>query len=272
MSAVAAPADRRFRRAHVKPSRTRRGWAGRIRLPLRYVLAALVLIYGAYLGSTGVAQARLLKVERVVVHGNERLSNGEVVAVLSGLRGESLVWTDLDRWRQRLLASPWVRDAALRRSFPSTVEVFMSERQPVGIGRLNDGMYLIDERGVIIDHYGPQYADLDLPIVDGLSFSSATEGRVTDAARAELAARVISALKANPDVAPRLSQIDVSDLRDAQVILAGDAAVISLGDDQFLARLQNYLELAPALRDRMAGIDHVDLRFENRIYVRPKKR
>ena len=87
------------------------------------------------------AQAHVLKVDRIVVRGNERLSNGEVLAVLSGLRGESLVWTDLDRWRQRLLASPWVRDAALRRSLPSTVEVVVSERQPIGIGRLNDGMY-----------------------------------------------------------------------------------------------------------------------------------
>ena len=89
--------------------------------------------------------------------------------MLSGLRGESLVWTDLDRWRQRLLASPWVRDAALRRSLPSTVEVVVWERQPIGIGRLNDGMYLVDDRGAIIDQYGPRYADLDLPIVDGLS-------------------------------------------------------------------------------------------------------
>lgn len=272
MSAVAAPADRRFRRAHVKPARVRRGWAGRVRPPLRYVLATLVLAYGAYLGSSGMAQAHALKVDRIVVRGNERLSDGEVLAVLSGLRGESLVWTDLDRWRQRLLASPWVRDAALRRSLPSTVEVVVWERQPVGIGRLNDGMYLIDDRGVIIDQYGPQYADLDLPIVDGLSVSVTPEGPVIDAPRAELAARVINALKANADIAPRLSQIDVGDLRDAQVILSGDAAVISLGDDQFLARLQNYLELAPALRDRVAGIDHVDVRFENRIYVRPKKR
>jgi cell division protein FtsQ len=235
------------------------------------VLALLLLAYGAYLGSRGVAQAHVLKVDRIVVDGNQRLSDGEVLALLSGLRGESLVWTDLARWRQRLLASPWVRDAALRRSLPSTVEVVVWERQPIAIGRMNDGMYMVDDGGVIVDQYGPQYADLDLPIVDGLAVSLTPQGAVADAPRAELAARVINALKANADIAARLSQIDVRDLHDAQVILSGDAAVISLGDDQFLARLQNYLELAPALRDRVADIDHVDVRFENRIYVRPKK-
>jgi len=272
MSAVAAPADRRFRRAHVRPARLRRGWAGRVRPPLRYVLAILVLAYGAYLGSSRVAQAHVLRVDRIVVRGNERLSDAEVLALLGGLRGESLVWTDLGDWRARLLASPWVRDAALRRALPSTVQVVVWERQPIGIGRLNDGMYLVDDRGVIIDRYGPRYADVDLPIVDGLSAPATAQGAVADAPRAELAARVISALEADADIATRLSQIDVGDLRDAQVILSGDTAVISLGDDQFLARLQNYLELAPALRDRVADIDHVDVRFENRIYVRPKKR
>jgi cell division septal protein FtsQ len=273
MSAVAAPADRRFRRSHVKPSRPRRGVAGRLTPLFRYGLAALVLAYGVYLGSGRVAHAHVLRVDRILVRGNERLSQGEVLAVLSGLRGESLVWTDLDGWRQRLLASPWVRDATLRRSLPSTVEVVVWERQPIAISRVKDDMYLVDERGAIIDQYGPQYEDLDLPIVDGLAVSGAAPGGpATDGARAELAARVINALKAKPDIAQRLSQVDVSDLHNAQVILSGDTAVISLGDDQFLARLGSYLELAPALHDRVTEIDHVDVRFENRIYVRPKKR
>jgi cell division protein FtsQ len=188
--------------------------------------------------------------------------------VLSGLRGENLVWTDLDLWRARLKASPWVRDAALRRSLPSTVEVVVSERQPIGIARINADMYLVDERGVIIDLYGPQYADLDLPIIDGLS-AAPDSGALTDEGRAELAARVIAAVKSKPSVARRLSQVDVSDPHNASVILTGDAAMIQLGEDQFLARLQSYLDLAPTLRQRVADIDYVDLRFDDRIYVRP---
>lgn len=284
MSVVAAPADRRFRRAHVKPSRTRRRWASRVKPLLRYALGAVVVAYGLYLGSTSAADAHVLRVDRILVRGNQRLSQGEVLAVLSGLRGESLVWTDLDRWRQRLLASPWVRDAALRRSLPSTVEVVVWEREPIAIGRLNDDMYLVDERGAIIDQYGPQYEDLDLPIVDGLAAilipgSPGAPGSpgppaalMIDSARAELTARLLAALKTRPATARRLSQIDVSDLHNAQVILIGDGAVISLGDDQFLTRLESYLDFAPTLHDRVAEIDHVDVRFENRIYVRPKKR
>jgi len=270
MSAVAAQTDRRFRRAHVKPGRKRR-WRRFVKPLLAWSAVGAALGYGVYRASLVVAHAHVLVVDRILVRGNERLSNGEVQGVLNGLRGESLVWTNLDVWRRRLMASPWVRDAALRRSLPSTVEVVVSERRPIGIGRLSGEMYLVDERGVIIDRYGPQYADFDLPIIDGLSAAPAETGSMTDESRAELAARVIAAVAAKPEIARRLSQVDVTDLHNAAVILSGDHAVLQLGEDHFLARLQSYLDLAAALRERVADIDSVDLRFDERIYVRPNK-
>ena len=269
---VAAQTDRRFRRAHLKPSRRKRSWRALIKPLLAGVVFAAALAYGVVRASAIAAHAHLLQIEKIIVRGNERLSKGEVLAVLNGLRGESLVWIDLDHWRRRLMTSPWVRDAALRRLLPSTVEVVVSERQPIGIGRINSDMYLVDERGVIIDQYGPQYADLDLPIIDGLAAAPNGGGSLTDEGRADLAARVIAAVQSKPNVARRLSQVDVSDLHNASVILSGDPAVIQLGDDQFLTRLQGYLDLAPTLRERVADIDSVDLRFDDRIYVRPTKR
>jgi len=236
---------------------------------MRNTILGVVLAYGAYRMSSVAADTHILRIDRIVVAGNRRLSNGDVLAVLNGLRGENLVLTDLDAWRRRLLASPWVRDAGLRRSLPSTIEVLLSERQPMGIARVGGEMYLVDERGVIIDQYGPRYADFDLPIVDGLAASPSESGSMTDEARAELAARVIESLNATPEIGRRLSQVDVTDLHNATVILNGDPAVIQLGEDQFLPRVESYLGLAAALRERVEGIDSVDLRFDDRIYVRP---
>jgi cell division protein FtsQ len=271
VSTVSAPADRRFRRAHVKPARTRRQWRALLWGTLRYGLAAALLVYGLHRSVGIVAHARMLQIDRIVVHGNERLSSGDVLAALSGLRGQSLIWTNLESWHHQLLSSTWIRDAELRRSLPSTVEVFISERQPVGIGRINGQLFLVDDYGVVIDEYGPQYAEFDLPIIDGLAVQ-AGGASTTDAARAELASRVIASLRGNQDVARRLSQVDVRDRHNAGVILAGETALIQLGEEQFLSRLQSYLELAPTLRERVSDIDYVDLRFDGRIYVRPADR
>ena len=271
MSAVAAPSDRRFRRAHLKPSRKRGRWQALVKPLAGYAALVALVGYAIYRLSVVAAGAHVLRVDAIVVHGNERLSNGEVLAILSGLRGENLVSTNLDAWRRRLMTSPWVSDAALRRSLPSTVEVVIRERQPIGVGRIAGDMYLVDDRGVIIDQYGPQYADLDLPIIDGLGAAPHDAPTLTDEARADLAARVIAAVKSKAKLAARLSQVDVSDLHNASVILTGDPTIVQLGDDQFAQRLQGYLDLAPALHQRVADIDYVDLRFGDRIYVRPTK-
>ncbi|MBW8866976.1 MAG: FtsQ-type POTRA domain-containing protein [Acidobacteria bacterium] len=271
MSAVAAPSDRRFRRAHLKPSRKRGRWDALLK-PLAGYAALIALVgYATYRLSVVAAGAHVLRVNAIVVHGNERLSSGEVLAILSGLRGENLVSINLDSWRRRLMTSPWVSDAVLRRSLPSTIEVVIQERQPIGVGRIAGEMYLVDDRGVIIDQYGPQYADLDLPIIDGLGAAPHDAPTLTDEARADLAARVIAAAKTKSKLASRLSQVDVSDLHNASVILTGDPTIVQLGDDQFAQRLQGYLDLAPALHQRVADIDYVDLRFGDRIYVRPTK-
>jgi len=129
-------------------------------------------------------------------------------------------------------------------------------------------LYLVDRRGTIIDEFGPQYSEFDLPIIDGLVRAPGTQSAI-DEARAELAGRVIEALAAQGGLARRVSQIDVSDVHDAVVLLDDDPALLHLGDEQFAERLQYYVELAPALRERVRDMDYVDLRFGQRVYVRP---
>jgi cell division septal protein FtsQ len=263
---VTAPADRRFRRAHLKPGRKRAGWAWwRWRVAAAAVLLG-VAGYAAHRAAAGIVDMPMFRVQRIVIHGNRRLSNGEVLALLDGLRGQSVLTVDLNHWRDAVLSSPWLADALLRRTLPSTVEVSVQERHPMGIGRINGALYLIDDNGAVIDEYGPNYADLDLPIIDGLSSAPGDAG--PDAARAALARRLLDALRVR-NMAARVSQIDVSDARNAVVLLDGDPTLVRLGDDHFVERLQSYVDLAPALRERVAGIDYVDMRFDERVYVRP---
>lgn len=270
--AVTTQTDKRFRRAHVKPSRRRSAAAKHAWLAARLLALTLVVGYAAYRGVALIAAASSLQIGHMVVRGHERLSTGEVLSLVEGLRGQNILAVKLDDWQQKLLSSPWVESATIRRVLPSTVEIAVRERRPMGIGRLATAMYLIDAKGVIIDEYGPAYADIDLPIIDGIAASPQDGGSMVEVTRAEFAGRVIGALAVRPEIARRVSQIDVSDLHDAVVILDGDAALLHLGDTEFAARLQQYIDLAPALRERLDGIDYVDLRFDERMYVRPPRR
>ena len=269
---VAVSADKRFRRSHVRPARRRRSWGGRGWPLLRVSVAIAIALYAVYRGAMLVLSAQVMQVTRIVVSGNQRLSKGEVIALLGGLHGQSTVTADLEAWREKLMTSPWVGAAAVRRVLPNTIAVAISERQPMGIGRLGGELYLIDQSGTIIDAFGPNYVELDLPIIDGLAGPPNDGGPLVDDTRAALAARLLASLQAHPDLATRVSQVDVSDPRDAAVILKDDTALLRLGEDQFVERLQSYLDLAPTIRERVNEVDYVDLRFDDRIYVRPLNR
>ena len=273
---VKAPTEKNFRRAKVRPGGKKKPASGMWGLlswrVARWGAAALVVSYAGYRGTTLVVHASGLQVRRIAVHGNVRISSGEVQAIVDGLRGSSILTADLATYRRRLLQSSWVSDVALRRVLPSTIEVFVSERTPIGLCRLGTTLYLVDATGTLIDEFGPQYAEFDLPIVDGLVRTPSSGQPTIDERRAALAARVIEALAARKDIAERVSQIDVRDAHDAVVMLQDDPALLHLGEEKFLERVQSYVDLAPALRDQVRDIDYVDLRFGERVYVRPVKR
>lgn len=267
--AVKAAPEKNFRRARVKPGK-RRGSKTRVPWRAIRIAATVVLVsYAAYRGCDLVLSAATLRIQRISVTGNVRLSEGEVRTLAEGIRGTSILTADLSAFRRRLLESPWVADVALRRVLPSTVEVFVSERTPIGLCRIKNQLYLVDRTGIVIDEFGPQYAGFDLPIIDGLVRTPGSSQPALDERRADLAARVLDALAARKDLARRISQIDVSDVHDAVVLIEGDAALLHLGEDRFVERLQSYLDVAAALHDRVQDIDYVDLRFEDRLYVRP---
>jgi cell division septal protein FtsQ len=267
---VKAPAEKNFRRPKGKPGRARKSRA-RTGWRLARQLAALGLfLYAGYRAVNLVVSASPLQVGRIVVAGNARLSSAEVEALARGLYGRSILTANLDAARRRLLESPWIADATLRRVLPSTIEIQVVERRPMGISRLGSRLYLMDRTGTVIDEFGPRYREFDLPIIDGLVRSPKSGKPAIDETRAGLAARVIDAVAPRRAIARRLSQIDVSDPHDVTVLLDGDPALLRLGEERFLERLQAYVEVAGALRERVPEIDYIDLRFDDRVFVKPR--
>ena len=91
----------------------------------------------------------------ITLSGDTALSGDDVRSRLEGLRGLNTMTVNLEEWRQKVLESPWVEAVAIRRVLPGAVDVSIVERRPMGVGRIGSALYLIDERGVVIDEYGP---------------------------------------------------------------------------------------------------------------------
>ena len=267
---VAVAPDRRFHRSALRPERRRVGRT-LMRAAKWAACVSLVAGLGAWIANV-VLHAGVLAVQHVRVRGNVRLTAPEVRALVDGVQGQNIFQVDFDDYRRRVLDSPWVASVALSRVLPSTIDVRIVERTPMAVARVGQQLFLVDDTGVIIDAHSAEYSDLDLPVVDGLVSSPGDEGPLVDGGRVAVTAAFLAALASRPDLARRVSQIDVRNAHDVVVMFDHAAVWLHLGDQRFIDRLNTYLELAPMLQERFADLDYVDLRFGERIFVRPRGR
>ena len=116
---VKAPTEKNFRRPKVRPSKKKAGAMSRLTWrAIRWAVAIVIVSYAGYRATNLVLHASALQVRHISVHGNVRLSSGEVRDIIDGLRGSSILTADLTRYRRRLLASPWPLCWALSSSRP----------------------------------------------------------------------------------------------------------------------------------------------------------
>jgi cell division protein FtsQ len=88
-------------------------------------------------------------ITRVRVYGAERVPQQELIQLAQIARDTSLLRLNIERARQRILQHPWIRDALVRRLYPSELEVIVYERRPAAILDSGPG-YVIDAEGYLL--------------------------------------------------------------------------------------------------------------------------
>lgn len=257
------PASERYLRGQRRGAKVSRR-LGRNALRGAVLLAGLVaLVLGGLWAVVLAGRAPELAVNRVWVEGNKRLSDGEILELLD-LDGKTNILTlDLDRVRQRLLRSAWVRDVEIKRVLPATLTLQIEERRPVAVAVL-DELYLLAEDGTILDQLSPQYDVSGLVLARGLLVAN----KLSDE-RARLAGRLAAELMKDARLSLLVSEIDVSEgPRSIAVHLRSPAMKVLVEEGTMVARMKAILPLLSGVLDRFPNLSVVDLRFHDRIYLR----
>jgi hypothetical protein len=186
----------------------------------------------------------------------------EDLLLWSGLTIGMSVWSvDPEQVEARLLASPGVRTARVRREFPQRVTMYVGVRRPVAVIAYPTVTYL-DESGTWFTLPHQQY-ELDLPYVTGLTESALDSPSAQSALAGVLPLLSLAMVWAEP-----LSEIHWDPQQGYTLFLARRRLTIHLGWEtapekftQVGAVLAQWpLDGPPAL---------VDARFANQVVVRP---
>jgi cell division protein FtsQ len=121
-----------------RPSRRR--YLARRWVALLVVLAVLGLTYVIMFTS-------LIGVRSVDVLGVHEIPQADVVAAAAVEPGTPMVRLDTDEIAARVAKLPRVAEVSVSRSFPTTVEIQVTERTPVLIVPASDGVHLVDRTG-----------------------------------------------------------------------------------------------------------------------------
>ena len=190
----------------------------------------------------------------------------EILKVFSADFGRSIYLLPLEQRRRALLEIDWVRDATISRLWPDRLEVRIVERKPVAFIRLPSAanpaagsVALVDAEGVILSQ--PARAEFTLPAISGIR---PQQSQSTRRERVAIALRLISELGG---LADQLSEIDVGDPENVQVVLQASGRVVSLqlGSRNFLSRVQNFLRYFEAMEQQRPEAAAFDLRLDDRI-------
>jgi cell division protein FtsQ len=109
-----------------------------------------------------------LGIQNVKITGQSETSEVDVLQRLDLGPYPSIVTFDVDAARERVRTLPWVADATIRKLFPDTVEIAISERTPYAIWQHGAALSLIDRDGTLISNtVGDRYAELPLVVGEG---------------------------------------------------------------------------------------------------------
>ncbi len=162
--------------------------------------------------------------------GLQRAAPGELLK-LSGLTvGQNLWSLDVEPLERAMSAHPWVRTVEVRRHFPSSVSVEVTEHVPAALATLGD-LYLLDEQGEPFKRLQPG-DKVDLPLLTGLDREGylADEAGVRERVREALAVAEAYAAR-QPGKRERLSEVRVTPAGMVLVSADGAGGVAGGGGD-----------------------------------------
>ena len=224
-----------------------------------FVLLVSALATVAYISNIKIISA--FPIKRVVFTGNKHLNVDELRA-LAGIHGkESLIALSGEKVSQMLLKSPWIRSASVSKVFPDTLSIVISEVVPFALLDVNGRLFLIDDKGNLLEELKDNPVPF-LPIITGDPLKE-KEGF----SEALTLARTMNTMGFSSE----RDQIEIVLAKPEELTSIIDGTVVKIGSGEYREKLERLLELEEEIQKRKIPVDYIDLRFANRVVVKPIK-
>jgi cell division protein FtsQ len=176
------------------------------------------------------------RIAAVSLSGEKEISREEILTIAGVTGRASLLFLDADAARARLMANPWIADAAVLKLYPDRLQITIKERQAFALWQKDRHVNVIADDGTVLEAYVERrYIDLPLVVGKGAEHQAKDFLAVIDRypqIRAQLRASILVAqrrwnlLLAN-GIDVELPETDVAAALDRLVALDRDKKILS---------------------------------------------
>jgi cell division protein FtsQ len=203
----------------------------------------------------------LFPIRNIIFYGNKNLTEDEL-KLLTGIRkNESLITVSEKKVCEKLLKSPWIRSVSVRKELPDTLAIVVEEVTPFALLEMNNRLFIINEKGDLLE----ELKDDPIPFLPVI--------RANPYNRDENFSEALNLAKSMNDLgfSSERNQIEIIVSRPQELTAVIDGTIVKVGSGDYKKKLERLLELENEIKRRNIPVDFIDLRFENRVVVKPVK-
>ncbi|NCO82790.1 MAG: hypothetical protein COZ31_02515 [Nitrospirae bacterium CG_4_10_14_3_um_filter_44_29] len=252
-------------RNNIRVNRPGAGQRTKKRRCLLKLLAVVLLLTGAYWGgkyAVDAARKTLFPVKEIVFSGNKHLSESELKAIMGINGNEGLLTLSSRELEARLLKSSWIKAVSFRKDFPHRFTVRIEESMPSALLEMNGRTFFIDDKGNMLEELKEEAIPF-LPVISGDPFKNKS-----------VFSEVLILVKTMKDkgftaVKDRIEVIIPHGSGPEDICMQVDGTLVKVGHGDYEEKLQRLLELEDEIMRRGIPVDYIDLRFANKVIVKP---
>jgi cell division protein FtsQ len=179
-------------------------------------------------------------------------------------KGMNLLFINLMSATAQLENYPYVYKAIVKRKLPDTLEIYVDERKPRAVIKLED-FYLVDERGEIFKK--ADSGELQYPVLSGLTKDDLYRDRESSAEIIKSALRLIDCMKMEDRFNNAHLEIAIDKYNGLTIITDPDRLEVSVGFEDFTGKLQSLWKIVDDLKGRGLTPQTIYIKSEQKAYV-----
>jgi len=196
-------------------------------------------------------------VKHIEIDGDVHTPRAAIDRVAQRYIGLNLFQIDIARVQRDLGGAGWISRIDIEKKLPDTLRIKITERSPVALARAGERLFYVDERGAAFAELSPAAGDDDLPLV-----VSAQGGEL---------ARAVALLRDlrehDREIYSRISEVRPIPPHGFALFDRELGAFVYAGADNVSPKWRSLYAILRA--EHNPGIEYADLRFADRIIVKP---